>query len=558
MEGLPAISVTSENGLIIGLEGNAFALPSTPVSFLTELIERLRTLDGQLLGLVMGQKPSGVEPLCEPGIGFVDAPIHSDLRSGDIPAFLTNSVVVGGSSGVSSTGEAPSVSSSLVSVISPIQPPEVLSTSPESSDVSIPSSAQSRSVEIQRLVVQTAQRHGVDPALALAVAKAESNFNPNEVSHKGAMGVMQLMPGTAKALGVSNPLDPTQNIDGGIRYLKQLIDRFGGNIVLAIAAYNAGPNAISRYGGIPPYPETQAFVRRVLTYWEAFRRDGLKEVQRALSGEKQTVLSAGEKTDLQSILLRTQVSNPQIPNLRAKTDARTDGVSWRLPSTPSPLTISYLSDEVEGSAEIASSSPADVEPPHVDQFHSWSAEDPILVHKGSRAASHEGHLDTGDDSHLGVSDLQPSTPLENAVSQPRTMPAAQTSSLQNLTPVSEPQPTVPLSVVRRLAVDLPISEEGGRVKLQISLPPRLSEAAMVQVSVKVGDEGLAAQLAQNLPSLRQHLLEQGIILAQWTIAFDGQEGGRRDPAEYFGNWRRLPSASRNHLPALSFDDGTWA
>src|SRR5208282_4817646 len=117
--------------------------------------------------------------------------------------------------------------------------------------------------DIDAAIDAAAARHHVDPSLVRSVVKVESNFNPNAVSRKGAMGLMQLMPSTARQLKVRNPFDPEQNVDAGVRHLKQLLESYDGDIKLTLAAYNAGAGAVARSSGVPAYAETQNYVRRI-------------------------------------------------------------------------------------------------------------------------------------------------------------------------------------------------------------------------------------------------------------------------------------------------------
>ena len=122
----------------------------------------------------------------------------------------------------------------------------------------------------ETMIEEASQKNKLDPHLVKAVIRQESNFNARDISRAGAQGLMQLMPGTARALGVGNSFDPYQNVHGGAKYLKLMLDLFDGDLTRALAAYNAGPNAVIKYGQIPPYKETRHYVRQVLKYYDTF------------------------------------------------------------------------------------------------------------------------------------------------------------------------------------------------------------------------------------------------------------------------------------------------
>lgn len=168
-------------------------------------------------------------------------------------------------------------------------------TVPGTSTLTTPSTTVTASSNTQydALIQQAARDQGVDPALLKGLVQAESGFDPSSVSSVGAQGLAQLMPDTAKGLGVTNPFDPLQNLEGGARFLAGALKRFGGNEQLALAAYNAGPGAVERYGGIPPYAETQAYVPRVLGYANEYRAQGFGQTPAATPGIAAPVAAPG-------------------------------------------------------------------------------------------------------------------------------------------------------------------------------------------------------------------------------------------------------------------------
>ncbi len=160
---------------------------------------------------------------------------------------------------------------STVAAMADVMRPAALSPTTLNAEVSVnrpPLTIRTGNVSVDELVRQSAQRNGVDQRLILAVMQQESSFNPRALSYKGARGLMQLMPGTASRFGVTDIYDPAQNIEGGTRYLRFLLDTFNGDVELALAGYNAGEHAVYRYGNrIPPYRETQDYVRKISAHY---------------------------------------------------------------------------------------------------------------------------------------------------------------------------------------------------------------------------------------------------------------------------------------------------
>lgn len=167
--------------------------------------------------------------------------------------------------GINNTATAPAKTDFPTALQAEMQPAAVSNTG---SGAKKKNAASPANGDVGTFITKAAQKYGVDPKLVSAVAEAESGYRPDAVSSTGAVGVMQLMPDTAAALGVTNSYDPQQNIDGGTKYLKEMLNDFGGDVRKAVAAYNAGPQAVKKYNGVPPYAETQNYVNKVLDLYQ--------------------------------------------------------------------------------------------------------------------------------------------------------------------------------------------------------------------------------------------------------------------------------------------------
>lgn len=161
--------------------------------------------------------------------------------------------------------------------------PQILSkTHPADQTEQRPPSVSGRKAEhlYHMFIIQTASHHQIDPALIKAIIMAESGYNTKAVSKKGAKGLMQLMPGTAQSLGVEDIFNPHQNITGGVQYFKQMVNRFNGDVKLALAAYNAGSRNVRNYNGVPPFKATHSYIKKVFKYYQIYKDQMAMEIDR--------------------------------------------------------------------------------------------------------------------------------------------------------------------------------------------------------------------------------------------------------------------------------------
>lgn len=159
----------------------------------------------------------------------------------------------------------------VISVVMPPSPADEIEPNPLPEDSPITNFSRKKEHSLHPIIVQVADSHEIDPALIKAIIMAESGYNPRAISKRGAMGLMQLMPATAEALGVEDSFNPVQNIKGGVKYFKQLVIQFEGDVKLALAAYNAGSKKVREYQGIPPFKSTRSYIDKVFKYYQFYK-----------------------------------------------------------------------------------------------------------------------------------------------------------------------------------------------------------------------------------------------------------------------------------------------
>ncbi len=237
----PLSSLLSGSGLDSSLLGGS----SLDSSLLGGTSSLFGSPSSSLLGLIMGSS------------GTPSTSSMADLLSAELTGSLpyVSSMPLGSIGSVYAASATPTTTSTQTALPSAVTTPLPTSTS---------TSTMPTQATIQNWIASLAPQYNLDPKLVDAVVNQESGYSTNATSSVGAMGLMQLMPATAAGLGVANPYDPVQNLKGGMTYLRQLLTRYNNNVSLALAAYNAGPNAVDSYNGIPPYPETQNYVTSIM------------------------------------------------------------------------------------------------------------------------------------------------------------------------------------------------------------------------------------------------------------------------------------------------------